>query len=109
MSSLLQCLRSLLPTSGSRRSAHQSNTTKLARHWMYAVATIIACGVILSPALGQNVPSDLQPGISTSPLPAPEFDSEPEQLEPMDINGFVTSGPEQWLSREGLSSSLQTR
>jgi flagellar biosynthetic protein FliP len=25
----------------------------------------------------------------------------------MDINGFVTSGPEQWLSRDGLSSSLQ--
>ena len=80
---------------------------------MYAIASLLACGMLFAPALGQNLPSDLDPSLTNSPLPVPPIDNgigaelDEEAIQPMDINGFVTSGPEEWLSREGLTSSLQ--
>ncbi len=79
----------------------------LIRHWMFAVAMMVGCVTLLSPALGQNAPSDLtydDPLPITAPIEG--LPDEPT-IEPMDMQGFITSGPEEWLSRQGLSSSLQ--
>ena len=79
----------------------------LAKHWMFAAAIFLACSTMLAPAFGQNSPTDVNMDIMPAELPMPPGDALEEPPQPMDINGFVTSGPDQWLSRDGLSSSIQ--
>ena len=90
-----------------RKHASAGRPGRIARHWMFAIASLIAVAMMFSPAWGQNTPYDLEPVTLSPPAPVAPLESEDEALEPMDINGFVTSGPEEWLSRDGLSSSLQ--
>jgi flagellar biosynthetic protein FliP len=73
-------------------------------HLGVAIAVIVLGGGLLSNASAQNTPT----GVDVTPPLAvpPEFNYDAPGPAP-DVSSFVAGGPEQWTSREGLSSALQ--
>lgn len=68
---------------------------------------LIVCGSLLSTAWGQNAPLELRDSTLVTPPSPPEGFVDQPRLEPLDMSGFLTDGPERWTSRQGLSSALQ--
>lgn len=96
----------ILPAAQRRRREQANSTHTLTRHWLFAGAMLLACCALFSPALAQNSQA-VRPAEAAPLPPLPPLDGAlKDPLQSEDVN-FATGGPEKWLSREGLSSSLQ--
>jgi flagellar biosynthetic protein FliP len=72
---------------------------------MLAVAVIAIGGGLLSNSWAQNTPTGVDE--LATPLAAPPAFNYDAPAPTPDVSSFVAGGPEQWTSRQGLSSALQ--
>lgn len=77
----------------------------LQRHIALALAMIVVGGGLMTTASAQNTPTGVDEFARPLATPAPFNYDVPST--PPDVSRFVAGGPEQWTSREGLSSALQ--
>ncbi|MCA9270162.1 MAG: flagellar type III secretion system pore protein FliP [Planctomycetales bacterium] len=68
-------------------------------------AALLLCAAWAAPAAAQNSPTGVLS--EAPPTWATETGDEEAKTDPLDVSGFVSGGPEQWTSRQGLSSALQ--
>jgi flagellar biosynthetic protein FliP len=88
-----------------RQSAQVNQLQSLLRQLALAIAVIVIGGGLLSSAWAQNTPTGVNE--VTLPLVTPAPFNYDDAAPAPDVSSFVAGGPEQWTSREGLSSALQ--
>jgi flagellar biosynthetic protein FliP len=90
----------------SRQAARTASAaSRLLRQLALALAMIVLGGGLMTSAFGQNTPTGVEEFANPRPT-SPPFNYDAPAAPP-DISHFVSGGPEQWTSREGLSSALQ--